>query len=166
MMFGRRPNRPQSIRRDLDVGTILLLAAHIAQQARLAGFHIGGPHLLLGLLQFSGRIRDVTFSSSLRAARVDRSASIRSEAKTENLLAIITLVMRDLARLKIRGIGHPDIALAFKVEDPRYASSLPGGSQTPGIGSAHDLLHRKRMALRHGGDHAENNKKRGQLPGS
>src|SRR5205814_6243117 len=57
------PHRPLAIWRNLYVRAVFLLASHLTQQASFTGFNIGGPDLLLRLLQLAGGIGYMTFTA-------------------------------------------------------------------------------------------------------
>src|SRR5262249_6914424 len=58
MMFRPHPGHPLSVRRHLYVLAIVI-AAHIADQARLSRLYVGSPYLLLGLLDLAHRVGHV-----------------------------------------------------------------------------------------------------------
>src|SRR6267142_6136618 len=97
----RHPHRRLAVGRELDIGAVLLLAAHVAEKARLASGEIDGPYLLLRPLQISRRIGDVSFAPDLRSARVDDGLAAGSQPDAENLLAVVALIRSNLMRLKL-----------------------------------------------------------------
>ena len=112
MILRPHPNRGLSVGRKLDVLAIFFRAAHIAQQARLARFHVGGPHLLLGFFRFRSGIGNMAFAVQLRPARIDHGLAVGRKLDGKNILAIVTLIMRNLPPGEVRRVRHPDVALA------------------------------------------------------
>lgn len=65
MMFTAAPYRPSTVGRDLNIFAILFVAPHVSKQTWLAILDVGGPHLLLGFLDFAVRIGDISFAIEL-----------------------------------------------------------------------------------------------------
>src|SRR5437773_9450693 len=126
------PDDVLPVRRNLQILALFLVAADIAEQTWLATVHIYRPCLLLRHLRETLRICRGPFLVDLAAARVHDRFAIRREPHARDLLPIVAFVMRDLAWHEIRRVCHPNVALAFVVEDPGHARCMRRARQTVG----------------------------------
>src|SRR5262249_13018733 len=121
MMLWSLPDCPSAVWRKLHVLTILLVTSHFSEQTRAASVNIGGPHLLLWLLQVAGRVRDVPVAADFRSASVDQGFAIRRETDRRDALSIVALIVCHLARSEAGSVGDPDVTFALAVENPGNA---------------------------------------------
>src|SRR5579864_6846628 len=143
MVLWPHPNRSQPVRRKLNVLTVFFSATHLAQQSRLASFHIGSPHLLFGLFRLRRGIRNVAFTAHLRPARIDHGLAVRRELYGKNILAVVTFIMRHLSPSEIRRVGHPYVAFAPAVKHPGNAVRFCRRGQRRGERRTHHLFQSK-----------------------
>ena len=148
VMLGAHPDHPLTIGRELYVLAILFIAAHVADQPRLARLHVRRPHLLLGFFDLAGWIGHMAFAVHFRAAGIDHGLAIGRKLHGKDVLAIVALIVRYLAAGKFRRIRNPDIAFALAVEHPGNAIGLVCRGQRRGKRRAHHLFQREAGFLR------------------
>src|SRR5206468_10495190 len=114
-----RPHDILSVRRNLQILALFLVAADIAEQTWLATVHIYRPCLLLRHLRETLRICRGAFLVDLAAARVHDRFAVRRQPHARDRLTIVTLVVRYLSRHEIRPACDPDFPLALVFDIPR-----------------------------------------------
>src|SRR5215831_16948282 len=148
------PDCPLAVRRKLNVFAAFLIAAHFAQHARSAALHIGCPHLLLRFFVLTGRIGYVTFAIELGSAGIDDSLAVGGKPERDNVLPVVAVVMRHLARREAGGVGDPHVAFSPGVENPGDAVGLTGRGQSRRERRADNLLQGEASFLRQSANRA------------
>src|SRR5205807_7440374 len=109
-----------AIRRDLDIFAAFLRAPHFAEQTRrgILCVNIYGEYLLLGAFGPAFGIGAFLSIVEFGTYGVQRGLAVRRKAHTGDRLAVVFLVMGELASGagEFRPVGHPHIAVALGIE--------------------------------------------------
>jgi len=111
----------------------------LADAPRRAARYRGDPHGLLDPGDEALRVGILALFVRPAASHVHDGAPVRREAEARELLAIVVAIARDRLTAVVGRGGHPDVASAAGVEDPRDRAARGGGDELLGVGRAEKL---------------------------
>src|SRR2546423_5902362 len=122
----------------------------LAESLNLSRRPVDGQNLLLDARRVARRVRVLARAVLVAAAHEDNPVAVGAETQVAQLLTVVTVEVRQLAGLKLRPVGDPDVASAFGVEGPGDALAAARGGDVGGEGRTQNLFEREASALPRG----------------